>query len=399
MTQQENVRWQHGETGYDLITIKDPQVGSWVIDADLDPDNRVMVLTNLKMKTTDLPNNILIGEAFDFDVSLTEHDKVIQRQDFLKLVNAKITHENEVMDVIEENINDSQRQGNYRTQVGDTFKPGRNDVVAIVTSGTFERQRRQSINVVEMPFAITTNQLLDEATRTHRLTLKPDTSLIDIQKMSIAAMLTGEDGSEWAYDVLPSVDNTWQLTLTELEPKQIYTLNLQIKSQTLKGRALFLQAKPISLTDERVANIATTDIDVAQEVTDELALLAKIDSDEEVLDNLKPIDEVSEQDELTLDEAVGNDELAPLDDLSPIEENEVIDELAGDIDNLLPEIESEELGLADNDVQIEGEASQNSELSTSMLMIGNGILLLVAAIGFFFWRRKMAAIQNPGVQL
>lgn len=196
LSQLDNVRWQHGETSYDLITITNPQVGAWMIDADLDPDNRVMVLTDLKLKTTDLPNNILIGEAFDFDVSLTNHDKEITRQGFLKLLNAKLTHENEVMDVIEEDLNSSQRQGHYRTQVGDTFKPGRNDVVAIVTSGTFERQRRQSINVVEMPFVITTTQLLDETTRTHRLTLKPDASLIDTQKMSIAAMLTAEDGSE-----------------------------------------------------------------------------------------------------------------------------------------------------------------------------------------------------------
>ncbi len=373
-SQLDTVRWQHSDTGYDLITVTNPQRGAWTIDADLDPNNRVMVLTDLKLKTTDLPNNILIGEAFDFDVSMTNHDKMIKRQDFLKLLNVKLTHENEVMTVIEESLNAS--QGNYRTQVGDTFQPGRNDIVTIVTSGTFERQRRQSINVVEMPFVINTEQLLDETTRTHRLTLTPDTSLIDTKNMSIAAMLTAEDGSEWAYDVLPSVNNSWQLTLAELEVGQRYTLSLQIKSQTLKGRPLFLQAKPIELKDETQSTL-TSEADIAQQVTDELALLA---------DN-----ERSENDELAA--------LDLLDGLSPIAENEVVDELAGDIANLLPESAADDLGLADNGIQIDDVGDKSDALSTSILLIGNGILLLMVAIGFFLWRRKMAAIPNPGVEL
>jgi uncharacterized protein (TIGR03503 family) len=142
----DTVRWHTSESGYDLITIVEPQVGDWVIDAVLDPDNRVMVLTDLKLKTTDLPNNILIGETFDFDVGLTNKSEIITRDSFLSLVNAKLTHENEMTDMVEEDLNSSLRKGNYRTQVGETFQPGRNDVVTTIASATFERQRRQSIN-------------------------------------------------------------------------------------------------------------------------------------------------------------------------------------------------------------------------------------------------------------
>jgi hypothetical protein len=391
MNEDSNVRWQHGETGYDLITITEPQVGAWTIDAELDPDNRVMVLTDLKLKTTDLPNNILIGEVFDFDVSLTNQDKVIIRQNFLKLVNAKLTHENEIMDVIEEDLNGSLRKGNYRTQIGETFQPGRNDVVTIVTSGTFERQRRQSINVVETPFDITTEQLLDEETRTHRLTLKPDASLIDIKKTSIAAMLTAEDGSEWSYDVMKGSDNDWQLTLAELEPKQKYSLSLQIKSETLKGRQLFLQPNLIELLDERQSDIILPDIELTKEVTDELALL---EQERDLGDELDALTELNEP-LLEPDELI--DETA--DELSPLDQIEVADELGGDIDNLLPDIEPDDFGLADNEAQKEMINDENREVSTSMLMIGNAILLLIVVSGFFFWRRKMGTTQNPGAQL
>lgn len=262
----ENMRWLSSESGYDLITITEPQVGEWAIDAALDPDNRVMVLTDLKLKTTDLPNNILIGETSDFDVNLTNKSEVIMRQNFLNLVKTKLSHENELTDFVEEDLNSSLRKGNYRTQVGETFQPGRNDIVTTVTSATFERQRRQSINVVEMPFAISTEQLLEETTRTHRVTLKPDTSLIETNKISIAAMLTAEDGSEWSYDVLKAADDNWQLTLAELEPKQEYKINLQIKTETLKGRTLFLQPNEILLVDE-----TASEIEEIPELTEEIA--------------------------------------------------------------------------------------------------------------------------------
>ena len=175
---------------------------------------------------------------------------MIVRESFLNLVNAKLTHENEAADLVEVDLNPSIRKGNYRLQVGENFQPGRNDVVTTITSGTLERQRRQKVNMVEMPFTISTEQLMDEATRTHRVTLKPDASLVDTKKISIAAMLTAEDGNEWSYDVLKSEEDSWQLTLAKLEATQQYKINLQIKGETLKGRALFLQPNQIVLLDE-----------------------------------------------------------------------------------------------------------------------------------------------------
>lgn len=110
-----------------------------------------MVVTDLKLQTIDLPNNILIGETFDFEASLTEKDEIIVREDFLTLVDAQMKEENELADEVLTDLNDSLQQGVYRANIGDLFQPGRNDVVVTMSSATFERQRRQSINVVETP--------------------------------------------------------------------------------------------------------------------------------------------------------------------------------------------------------------------------------------------------------
>ncbi len=387
-TMPKNVRW-HSEGNYDLITIEKPLVGQWQIDADLDPDNRVMVVTDLKLKTTDLPNNILIGETFDFDVSLTDKNKLIVRQDFLKLVDAKLKEESDIADPIQRSLNAEQKKGLYRTHVGENFQPGRNDVVITMTSATFERQRRQSINVVETPFDITVEQLTDKATRTHRLTLKPDLDLIKTDKLSIAAMLTAQDGSEWSYDVMKVADNEWQLTLADLQVGEKYTVALQIRAQTVKGRSLFLQPAVIELLDDQaVTKIETStelpksDIIIPPEMdeTPELAIASEVDNGTTEIIS----DKIDEQQAITTDKVV--DEMLA----SP-----VIDEMSENTNNLLPEVTDEAPSLLDTTDKTEQEG-----LSTaSQLAIGNGLLLLMIGLGVFFWRRKSATSTNPGEQL
>jgi len=359
----DNVRW-HDEDNYDLITIDNPLSGDWQIDADIDPDNRVMVVTDLKLQTTDLPNNILIGETFDFDASLTEQSEIIVRQDFLKLVDAQLKEETEITDAIETSLNAAQKEGVYRTHVGDTFQPGRNDVVITFKSATFERERRQSINVVETPFEINTEQLNDQDSRTHRLTLKPDVDLITADKLTIAAMLTAEDGSEWSYDVMQSSELEWQLTLTDLEDGPTYTVALQIRGETVKGRRLFLTPEPILLEDE---------LFVAEP------------------------EKVSEEIEEMVEENVIEDAVIESEDLVP---DEIIDEMAEDEDFLLTEID-DELPYDENfDMSNEPAASENEELSpASKLAIGNGIILFLVVMAILFWRRKSSASINPGEQL
>jgi len=355
----DNVRW-HSEDNYDLITIDSPLSGAWQIDADVDPDNRVMVVTDLSLQTTDLPNNILIGETFDFDASLTDKSEIIVRQDFLKLVDAQLKEESEITDAIETSLNEDQKEGVYRTHVGETFQPGRNDVVITFRSATFERERRQSINVVETPFDIDVEQLKDQASRTHRLTLKPDVDLIKTENLSIAALLTAEDGSEWSYDVMKNSDIDWQLTLADLEEGQQYSVALQIRGETVKGRSLFLQPDVIVLDDELF-----------------------VPEPEEIIEELEPVIE-NQDDEL----------IAEIDDMTV---EPIVDEMAAD-DEFLNEFDDELLD--ESDEMLEETDSNNESLSpASKLAIGNGVILFLVVMAIIFWRRKSSASKNPGEQL
>ena len=373
MTQQDkhtNVRW-HSEDGYDLITIDKPLSGIWQIDANIDPDNRVMVVTDMKLQTTDLPNNILVGESFDFDASLTEKGEVIVRQDFLKLVDAQMQEESEIADPVIKNLNEQQKKGIYRAHIGDTFQLGRNDVVVTMKSATFERQRRQSINVIDTPFDINVEQLKDRATRTHRLTLTPNLELIKEEPLTIAALLSAEDGSEWSYEVLKNADGKWQLTLSDLNPQEKYTLALQIRGETVKGRSLFLQPKPITLEDEMP---------------------------------VKKPEKVIEQSKGTIDNSIDDEQLAIKEKTATKEQNKI--EKSEPLEPELTDIDTDEMLISDDSLPVvtdevaldQEQPQENSDgLSPALkLALGNVIILILIAMGIFFWRRKKATNKNVG---
>jgi hypothetical protein len=211
-------------------------------------------------------------------------------------------------------------------------------------------------------------------------------------------MLTAEDGSEWSYDVLKSEEDSWQLTLAELEATQQYKINLQIKGETLKGRALFLQPNQIVLLDETKPE--TPEIaDLSEEISDELALLEEVaeaeaeEAKEEKPDGMTPEENLLEE----VEELSPLDEIDELDELSPLDEIELTDEFSSDIDELLPEGD-DDFGELDNDLT-EGDEAPTGEISSSMLMVGNAILLLIVGLAFFMLRRKSAASKNPGEQL
>lgn len=247
--QSNSVRWQH-DSNYDLITLDNPMAGQWQINADLDPDNRVMVVTDMKLQTTDLPNNVLVGEKFDFEASLTEKGELISRDGFLKLVDGELRQDiNGETETLE--LTRLPEQSIYRATLGNKFSDGRHDVIVTMKSATFERQRRQTINVIAAPINVEVAQL-EQQTRSHRIQIQADARLINPDSLTITALLREEDGSEWPYDMLKTDDNNWRLTLTELEDQQPYELSLQLRGETPEGRKVFLQPEPLTLIDQLI---------------------------------------------------------------------------------------------------------------------------------------------------
>ncbi len=327
-----SVSWMQ-EKHFDLITIDKPMSGEWFIDGNIDPDNRVMVLTDLRMETIDLPNNILAGEQFDIVAKLTDHGKQIDRQDFLQLVTAELSTQPLQGEPINNKMTLNNQTATFMANLGKLFDSGQNDIVITAKSDTFERQRRQSVNVVALPFDVTVTQL-DGDSRSHRLSMSADASMIDPQSLQISALLSAPDGSEFPYEVLrqSESENAWQLTVADLQPETAYQLSLQIRGETPAGRNVFLQPKPIQLLDEAAGASLT--------ITSETPIAA---------------------------EKVNDEPFEPV----------IIDPLA---DEPNAEIPDSTFQLSD----------------TVILAIGNAVIVLLLIMGFWFWHRSRRRQLLPG---
>jgi len=329
-THEPSVSWMQ-EKHFDLITIDKPMSGEWFIDGNIDPDNRVMVLTDLRMETIDLPNNILAGEQFDIVAKLTDHGKQIDRQDFLQLVTAELSTQPLQGEPINNKMTLNNQTATFMANLGKLFDSGQNDIVITAKSDTFERQRRQSVNVVALPFDVTVTQL-DVDSRSHRLSMSADASMIDPQSLQISALLSAPDGSEFPYEVLRQSENAWQLTVADLQPETAYQLSLQIRGKTPAGRNVFLQPKPIQLFDEAAGASLT--------ITSETPIAA---------------------------EKVNDEPFEPV----------IIDPVADEPNAEIPKSTFE---LSD----------------TVILAIGNAVIVLLLIMGFWFWHRSRRRQLLPG---
>ncbi len=150
-----NVEW-HRDQGYDMLTISDPAAGEWKIRAEIDPENRVMVVTDLKMRSTDLPNRLMLGQTLPFEVSFTDHDRLITKQAFLQVVEVAATQkdeagEHEAKPLLDDGGDEdaTASDGRFSMQFGgDMLNSGRGELVVNAKGRTFVREKRLTFEVV-----------------------------------------------------------------------------------------------------------------------------------------------------------------------------------------------------------------------------------------------------------
>ncbi|MGD2117769.1 MAG: vWA domain-containing protein [Chromatiales bacterium] len=150
-----NVSW-HRDEGYDLITINKPAAGEWTIQADMDPDNRVMVVTNLKMKTSDIPNRLALGEAIPVYAHFSDQGKVITKQQFLDVVNVSAAQfyrgvEGEPQPLRDDGHEPDEQAGDgkFSLRLGEGLDKGKVELIISADGRTFVRERRQATQIVE----------------------------------------------------------------------------------------------------------------------------------------------------------------------------------------------------------------------------------------------------------
>ncbi|MBL4761218.1 MAG: VWA domain-containing protein [Gammaproteobacteria bacterium] len=84
-----NIKW-YADEKFDLITVTKPIPGDWVIGSNEHPDNRVSVVSDLKLRVEGLPAVIEAGTPLEMSVFFLEKERLLDDHQFLGLIDTTI---------------------------------------------------------------------------------------------------------------------------------------------------------------------------------------------------------------------------------------------------------------------------------------------------------------------
>ena len=182
-SKEKSVSWLN-EKSYDLVTIKQPKEGEWKIQAKMDPENEVMVITDLKLVVEGVPNQLSIKEMFDLRGFFTDQKVLVSRKVFLDLIDISVYLDEDKklkMSPV------SGRAGLFSQKI-EGLKKGRHTLKIVADGKTFKREFIKTIEVKDSYISVEKDIKLAE--RTVKITLSPDITMIDAEKMTVEAKIS-----------------------------------------------------------------------------------------------------------------------------------------------------------------------------------------------------------------
>ena len=237
-----NVAWLD-EKGYDLITIKHPVAGDWKIDADFDPDNQVMIVTDLKFNLDELPSQIMEKESFGLSAYFTDKQQLISRDDFLSLIDITIEQRDEKGDTNKWKMHPVKtKKGLFNQKLGESFSTGKHTLKVTADGKTFQREFVHYLEVINSPVSV--EQEVDRLTGIVRIKLIADKSILNTEKMNVQAVITYSNQQSETRELVKK-GNVWEMNIASpLEDEQIL-VNFSVLAKTLQGEPISPNIKPI----------------------------------------------------------------------------------------------------------------------------------------------------------
>ena len=240
-TTSKTIAWLES-SDYDLITVKQPKPGDWQIKAAIDPDNQVMILTDLKLQIDALNSFIAEKQAVPLKLHFTEQDKLITRPDFLKLVSLTLSiDQQKPIDIAAT----AAEPGFFSISLNELPK-GKHSLTILADGKTFQREIKQNIEVVTTP--ITLEKSIDSPNRQVTLKFIPDISQLDSSSIAITTLIQPSDSAVESH-VVAEKDGVWQLTLPALPAEKTLLLSFNIMAKTLSGGSVSPLLPSFSIDD------------------------------------------------------------------------------------------------------------------------------------------------------
>lgn len=325
----ENAKW-FSESVYDLVTINAPEAGTWKIKADLDPDNRVTVVSDLKMEIENLPNTLFPGQQIDFEVFLHEDGKVITREEFLKLMTVEMTMTAESGRSGTKVISDPSnvpKDGRYKESIKRLSKEGQYELQISVDGKTFQRMKKAYIQV-RQPIGFEIRKRVIDGQEAYAVRVIPQVPDIEVARTRVIAKLKSPDQTS-VIQAMPWIEEgVWETVIQPNKGLGEYKISMNVKGRFAQNQEFRIKPDPILLTfpipadfqheyyvQEETAEVIAPTVDAAADESSEME-----SQPEELMPNLA--DKMEEQEaapEEKLEETIESD---PVDSETPSEEEE-----------------------------------------------------------------------------
>jgi len=211
------VNW-FSDQGFDLITIKKPQQGQWKIMAPVDENNRVVVATNLKLQSNDLPGYLMLGDTLQVKAQLTEDNKPLTDERLLSKFNFVLKRKTgSAAETLHPMLKTKGEDLIYSVELAPIFKAGNNELVIQAKSPTAEREIRHQFTVYSTPAEIK----IAEKQGQYEVKVIPYENLL--RPDSVKINITLEDKSK---QQLTRHDKDWSVLLDKKYHQKMFTLTI-----------------------------------------------------------------------------------------------------------------------------------------------------------------------------
>ncbi|NOY62421.1 MAG: VWA domain-containing protein [Gammaproteobacteria bacterium] len=248
----QNVRW-HREEGYDLVTIKQPRSGNWEVVGEVDPDNRVTVVTDISLETSPVPKALLVGDHVDFHVRLTQEGRVIDSREFLAILDIKLIAGKNEKKWQQWDFKDDGRgadrvagDGTFSLRVSKWPRTGVQDLTLVVDGITFRREKRYLAHVYDSPVSIAFKAKPGTKKEQYLLSVTPHPALVDLEKSPVvSAFISNRDSLRKKYKVAKSGDGVWSMVVAAAPEQGRRSLQVYVKGIRPDGRRISYRSKRI----------------------------------------------------------------------------------------------------------------------------------------------------------
>jgi len=244
--EQEDVSWYKTDV-YDLITVKRPIEGEWQALADLDPDSRVTIVSNLKLLVKPLPTNMFLGEAGELSMLLQDKGATVTSTDFLSLldIDNQVTH-SASGEEWQQNLSDdlAPLDGVYRSTLDMFNSEGRFELTLAVDGKTFQRQYRHQISV-RKPFEANVEKLVLGGKEQYRITVKAHSQVVNMDDTQVVARVRDPKGRSSIKPLQITPNDSWELII-QPEHEGVHNVRLRISGTDSTGARFDIDPDPIS---------------------------------------------------------------------------------------------------------------------------------------------------------